>query len=40
MGGGGTFRNVVRLQPPLIITADQADRACDVLASALAKVAG
>ena len=39
VGVGGTFGNVVRMQPPLVITADQADRACDVLTDALAQVA-
>ena len=40
VGLGGTFGNVVRIQPPLPLTAQQADRACDVVERALADVAG
>jgi len=39
IGVGGTFGNVVRIQPPLVITAEQADQVCDVLAKALGEVA-
>jgi len=39
VGVGGSFGNVVRIQPPLVLTADQADHACDVLARAIAAVA-
>ena len=39
VGVGGSFGNVVRIQPPLVLTADQADHACDVLARAIAQVA-
>jgi len=35
VGVGGTFGNVVRIQPPLVISAEQADRACDVVIRAL-----
>ena len=39
VGVGGTFGNVVRIQPPLVITDAQADRACDVIERALTEVA-
>lgn len=39
VGAGGALSNVIRLQPPLVITAEQADRAAEVLEKALAKVA-
>jgi len=39
VGVGGGLANVVRLQPPLIITAEQLDRAVEVLEKALAQVA-
>jgi 4-aminobutyrate aminotransferase len=35
VGVGGVFANVVRLQPPLVLTADQAQRVLDVLEKAL-----
>lgn len=40
VGAGGTFGNVVRLQPPLIITEEQADRAAGVVEKAIGQVAG
>ena len=39
VGAGGTFANVIRLQPPLTLTAAEADRICDVVSDAVAKVA-
>ncbi|MFA9477923.1 aspartate aminotransferase family protein [Phycisphaerales bacterium AB-hyl4] len=39
VGVGGSLGNVIRLQPPLTITADQAEKVCDVLTSALTEVA-
>jgi len=38
VGAGGTFANVIRLQPPLTLTAAEADRICDVVSDAVAKV--
>ncbi len=38
VGAGGTFANVIRLQPPLTLTAAEADRICDVLSDAVAKL--
>jgi 4-aminobutyrate aminotransferase-like enzyme len=38
VGVGGVYGNVVRFQPPLIITKEQIDRALNVFASALAEV--
>jgi 4-aminobutyrate aminotransferase len=38
VGAGGTFANVIRLQPPLTLTAAEADRICDVMSDAVAKV--
>jgi len=40
VGLGGSFGNVIRLQPPLTLTAQQADKAIDVLEKALIEVAG
>ena len=40
VGLGGVLGNVVRLQPPLVLTADEGERAADVLEDALAKVGG
>ncbi|HXI84172.1 MAG TPA: aspartate aminotransferase family protein [Verrucomicrobiae bacterium] len=37
VGAGGTFANVIRLQPPLTLTAAEADRVCDVVSDAVAK---
>jgi 4-aminobutyrate aminotransferase len=37
VGAGGTFNNVIRLQPPLTLTAAEADRICDVLSDAVSK---
>ncbi len=39
VGVGGTFGNVVRVQPPLVLTAEQAERVCDVLEKAMTAVA-
>src|SRR5258708_7283594 len=38
VGAGGTFANVIRLQPPLTLTAAEADRICDVVSDAAIKV--
>jgi len=38
VGLGGALANVIRLQPPLVITAAEVDRAADVLEVALAEV--
>ena len=40
VGVGGVLANVVRLQPPLVLTEEEADRAADVLEKVLADVAG
>jgi 4-aminobutyrate aminotransferase / (S)-3-amino-2-methylpropionate transaminase / 5-aminovalerate transaminase len=40
VGSGGTFANVIRLQPPLILTSAEADRLCDVVSDVVSKVAG
>jgi 4-aminobutyrate aminotransferase len=40
VGAGGTFANVIRLQPPLTLSAAEADRMCDVVSDAVAKTAG
>lgn len=40
IGLGGSMANVIRLQPPLIITETQAHRACDVLTDVIRRVAG
>jgi 4-aminobutyrate aminotransferase/(S)-3-amino-2-methylpropionate transaminase len=40
VGAGGTFANVIRLQPPLTLTAAEADRVCDVVSEVVKKVAG
>jgi 4-aminobutyrate aminotransferase/(S)-3-amino-2-methylpropionate transaminase len=37
VGAGGTFANVIRIQPPLTLTAAEADRICDVVSDAVAK---
>ncbi len=37
---GGTFANVIRLQPPLTLSAAEADRLCDVVSDAVKKAAG
>jgi 4-aminobutyrate aminotransferase/(S)-3-amino-2-methylpropionate transaminase len=39
VGVGGVFGNVVRFQPPLVITRPQIDRALDAFANALSEVA-
>ena len=38
VGAGGTFANVIRIQPPLVLTAAEADRICDVVGDAVAKL--
>jgi 4-aminobutyrate aminotransferase len=38
VGAGGTFANVIRIQPPLTLTAAEADRICDVVSDAVGKV--
>jgi 4-aminobutyrate aminotransferase len=38
VGAGGTFANVIRLQPPLTLTAAEADRICDVVSDVVSKV--
>ena len=38
VGSGGTFANVIRLQPPLTLTAAEADRICDVVSDAVTKL--
>ncbi|HUS17840.1 MAG TPA: aminotransferase class III-fold pyridoxal phosphate-dependent enzyme, partial [Chloroflexia bacterium] len=40
VGVGGVYGNVVRIQPPLVITPEQRDRAMDVIEAALLDVAG
>jgi 4-aminobutyrate aminotransferase-like enzyme len=39
VGQGGTFNNVIRLQPPLVLSETQAEQAVVVLANALQQVA-
>jgi len=39
VGVGGTFGNVVRIQPPLVLTPEQADRACETVEKAIAEAA-
>ena len=38
VGVGGTFGNVVRLQPPLVLSDEEANRVTEVLVKALANV--
>jgi 4-aminobutyrate aminotransferase-like enzyme len=38
VGVGGVFGNVVRFQPPLVITREQIDRALEAFAAALSAV--
>jgi 4-aminobutyrate aminotransferase-like enzyme len=40
IGVGGVYGNVLRLQPPLVITREQLDSALDILESALSEVTG
>ena len=40
IGQIGLHANVIRLQPPLILTEAQAEKACDVLEAAITAVAG
>jgi 4-aminobutyrate aminotransferase/(S)-3-amino-2-methylpropionate transaminase len=40
VGVGGVLDNVVRLQPPLVLTSDEAEKVADVLEKALSEVAG
>ena len=39
IGVGGTYGNVMRFQPPLVITRQQVDRAVEAFAAALREVA-
>ena len=39
IGLGGCYGNVLRLQPPLVMSAAEADRACDILTDTLREVA-
>jgi 4-aminobutyrate aminotransferase-like enzyme len=39
VGVGGVFANVIRFQPPLIITKQQLDQALDIFAEALTAAA-
>jgi 4-aminobutyrate aminotransferase/(S)-3-amino-2-methylpropionate transaminase len=39
VGRGGLFANVIRIQPPLVITEAQAEHACDVLEAAINQAA-
>jgi 4-aminobutyrate aminotransferase-like enzyme len=39
VGLGGVMANVVRIQPPLVITPAEVDRACDILENAIRQVA-
>lgn len=40
VGLGGAYGNVIRLQPPLVLTEDQAAKAADILEQAIQTVAG
>jgi 4-aminobutyrate aminotransferase-like enzyme len=40
VGLGGVFGNVVRLQPPLVLTAEEARRVLDVLEKSLVTLSG
>ena len=40
VGVGGVYGNVVRMQPPLVISRQQLDRALDVLQQAFQDVSG
>jgi len=40
VGVGGTFGNVVRVQPPLVMTEAEADRVCETLTGAIAQAKG
>ncbi|HUP27536.1 MAG TPA: aspartate aminotransferase family protein [Chloroflexia bacterium] len=40
VGVGGVYGNVVRIQPPLVISREQIDQALDVLGQALSEVSG
>ena len=37
IGLGGVYGNVLRLQPPLVLTEAEADQACDILEKAIAQ---
>jgi 4-aminobutyrate aminotransferase len=39
VGLGGTLANVIRLQPPLVMTAEQADKAVDIVGKAITEAA-
>ncbi|MEI6211872.1 MAG: aspartate aminotransferase family protein [bacterium] len=40
IGIGGLYGNVLRVQPPLVLTEAEADRACDILEKAIAQARG
>jgi len=40
IGLGGVYGNVLRLQPPLVLTEAEADQACDILGKAIAQAKG
>lgn len=40
VGIGGAFNNVIRVQPPLVLTEAQAHKACDILEDSLRRAAG
>jgi 4-aminobutyrate aminotransferase/(S)-3-amino-2-methylpropionate transaminase len=40
IGVGGTFANVVRLQPPLVLDEEEADRVAEILSKVLREVDG
>lgn len=40
VGIGGAFNNVIRVQPPLVLTEAQAHKACDILEDCLRRAAG
>ncbi|MFH1024652.1 MAG: aspartate aminotransferase family protein [Planctomycetota bacterium] len=40
VGVGGAFANVIRLQPPLVMTAAEARKACDILEKVLGQTGG
>ena len=40
IGLGGVHGNVLRLQPPLVLSAAEADQACDILEKAITQAMG
>ena len=40
VGAGGTFANVIRVQPPLTLTTAEADKICDVVSDAVKNISG